>query len=152
MKNNKGFTLVEILAVIIIIGILMIIAIPAVTKNISDSRATTFIDTANKFIDVAIADITALDYSVTNKDYTYYIPTKCLKTENNANESPYGKFVKSYVVVTYNKDTGKNDYYFTAIDETGHGILLTARDNLTEDSIKTDLIDIDNKIGVGDRE
>ena len=32
IKNEKGFTLVELLAVIVILGLLMAIAIPSVTK------------------------------------------------------------------------------------------------------------------------
>ena len=150
MKNSKGFTLIEILAVIIILGILMIIAIPAVTKYISGSKDTTYITTVNKLIDTAMGEVTGLEYSVSNENFTYYIPTKCLTTENDRNESPYGEFVQSYVVVTYNE--GKNDYYYTGVDESGHGILLTYRDHLDESTIKTDLKSIDTSIGIGNRQ
>ena len=42
--NSKGFTLVELLAVIVIMGILMMVAIPAVTRTIENSRKDTFIN------------------------------------------------------------------------------------------------------------
>ena len=48
--NKKGFTLIELLAVIIILGILMIIAIPSVTKYISDSRKSSYVDTAKEVV------------------------------------------------------------------------------------------------------
>ena len=48
--NNKVFTLIELLAVIIILGILMIIAIPSVTMYINDSRKNAYIDTAKEMI------------------------------------------------------------------------------------------------------
>ena len=76
MKDRKGFTLVEILAVIIIVGIIMLIAIPAVTNYISDSRKSAFLSSINKYIDIAIDDVTSLEYSVSNPEYTYYIPKK----------------------------------------------------------------------------
>lgn len=128
----------------------MIIAIPAVTKYISGSKDTTYITTVNKLIDTAMGEVTGLEYSVSNENFTYYIPTKCLTTENDRNESPYGEFVQSYVVVTYNE--GKNDYYFTGVDDSGHGILLTYRDHLDESTIKTDLKSIDTSIGIGNRQ
>ena len=37
-KNNKGFTLVELLVVIAIIGILAVVAVPALFKNINKSK------------------------------------------------------------------------------------------------------------------
>lgn len=43
MRNNKGFTLVELLAVIIILGLLMVIATPSITKYISNARVKTYL-------------------------------------------------------------------------------------------------------------
>ena len=37
-KNNKGFTLVELLVVIAIIGILAVVAVPALFKNIEKAK------------------------------------------------------------------------------------------------------------------
>lgn len=38
MKNNKAFTLIELLAVIIVIGLLAVLIIPKVKSTIEDSR------------------------------------------------------------------------------------------------------------------
>ena len=51
--NSKGFTLVELLAVIVIMGILMMVAIPAVTRTIENSRKDTFIDIAKSYANAA---------------------------------------------------------------------------------------------------
>ena len=39
-KNKKGFTLVEIIVVLVIIGLLMALAVPAVTKYINEAATT----------------------------------------------------------------------------------------------------------------
>ena len=49
MNNRKGFTLVELLAVIVIMGILMMVAIPSVTRTIENSRKDTFVDIAKSY-------------------------------------------------------------------------------------------------------
>ena len=38
MKNRKGFTIIELLAVIVILGLLMVVAIPAINKTLADFR------------------------------------------------------------------------------------------------------------------
>ena len=50
MKNNKGCTFVELLAVIVILAIIMIIAIPAVLNTMDSARRKSFIEFANKTV------------------------------------------------------------------------------------------------------
>ena len=53
MKKNKGFTLVELLAVIVILAIIMIIAIPAVLQTMQSARQKTFKEYVTKVYSTA---------------------------------------------------------------------------------------------------
>ena len=46
MKNKKGFTLVELLAVIVILGIILLIAVPKITSTISNATDASMIASA----------------------------------------------------------------------------------------------------------
>lgn len=50
MKRKNGFTLVELLAVIVVLAIIMIISIPAVMDTMTTARKNTFILYVNKVI------------------------------------------------------------------------------------------------------
>ena len=143
----KGFTLIELLAVII--GILMIIAIPAVTEYISSSRKSAYITTATRYIDGVRNKINAAEIPVYDKETTYYIPGSCVSMEKGG-KSPYGDWREYYVVVTY--DGTEYDYYWTSRDETNTGIYLTYQDLLDVDRIENNVTSISTNIGVGDRE
>ena len=53
MKKNKGFTLVELLAVIVILAIIMIIAIPAVLNTMQSAQRKSFLEFAQKTMNEA---------------------------------------------------------------------------------------------------
>ena len=67
MKNKKGFTLVELLAVIVILAIILVIAIPQIAKVIDDGKINSLKDSA-----MLIAKNAEREYLVqktTNKDF-----------------------------------------------------------------------------------
>ena len=139
MRNNRrknGFTLVEILAVIIILGILMIIAVPAVSRYINDSRKSTYILTAKEYIDMAKLKLSGFEYSFYDNDMAYFIPISEIPLEEEGN-SPFGEWQEAYVIVTYTKGEGWK-YYWTSVDTAGMKVDATLESNLNESSIYSD--------------
>ncbi len=49
MKNKKGFTLIEIIIVIIIIGVLAALALPKLTKKVSESKSAQILTTIGAY-------------------------------------------------------------------------------------------------------
>ena len=119
MKNEKGFTLIELLAVIIILGVLMIIAIPSVTTYISNSRKSSYIDTAKNIVSGTRNLVNEGKLEMYDTNTSYYIPVSCIKTENGT-KTPYGEFDHAYVIVTY--DGNGYNYYWTSRDTSGQGV------------------------------
>ena len=119
-KIKRAFTLLELLAVIIILGLLILIAIPSVTKYISDSRKETYIDTARQYLKGAANLVNSGKFSMYDTSVTYYIPSTCIKLESGG-ESPYGgKFNPAYIVVTYDNETF--NYFWMSRDNQNVGI------------------------------
>ena len=132
--KNKAFTLIELLAVIIILGILMLIAIPSVTNYINNSRKSTYVNTIDQIIKGTITKINSGDLEIYDTDTTYYVPCTCIKLENGEAKSPYGKFDPAYVVVTF--DGEEYHYYFTGKDVENMGVpTITKSELLTKETI-----------------
>ena len=53
-KNNKGFTLVEILAVIVILGIIMVVALPTYSSVYNSIRLTTYLNNVKTIKNAAL--------------------------------------------------------------------------------------------------
>lgn len=115
--NKKGFTLVELLAVIVILGVLLLIAVPAVQNIIGYSKKKAFESTAKLAIEnvETIASTEKINGTITEcyiplTEYTY------TDSKNNSHDVPamslergsFGKDAVGYVKVDVN---GKGTIY-----------------------------------------
>ena len=123
IKNNKGVTMIELLGAMVILGMLMGIAVPAISDNIRKNRNQTYVNDAMKLISNA-------EYQF-KKDNTIPKPTKtrCILMSlvylNNGvfDEAPNGgEYLKNQsFVVAINDSSNKTVYYARLIEDMGDG-------------------------------
>lgn len=83
--NNKGFTLIEILAVVVILGVLSTIMIPSVTSIIKKNRVENQENFKNSLISAAKAYITDNKYKIKFSTSNCSSGYKCInKIDNTA--------------------------------------------------------------------
>lgn len=124
MKNNKGFTMIELLAVVTIMGILAVIAIPAVTKYITKGqnqayetmKKSTYIAAENYMMDnpgmLEVNETTSVTASkLVQLDYLEYLVDPASKNSaKRCDEYPESKVV---IERKYNGPDGLPDYTYT---------------------------------------
>jgi prepilin-type N-terminal cleavage/methylation domain-containing protein len=147
--NKKGFTLIEILSVIVILSIIMIIAVPAVSEYIAEKRKESYVLAAKDNIFSVQRAITNQEIVFKDKDKVLYVPYQCIESESGENNSPNGSFTDAFVVVTY--DGFEYKYYWTSSDTAQTGIYLSEFSTLNTDLVKGDMKQIRTDIGIGSR-
>lgn len=121
MKNEKGFTLVELITVIVVIAIVAVIATRTVTNKINSSKEKAYNIQVNNIKD------SAKKYMLENTDEDkYHLDTMCitiamlqekgyLEKGNISNPKTNKDFDvnKNYVKVKYNLESNQYEYDFT---------------------------------------
>ena len=169
MKNKKGFTLVELLAVIVIMGILMMIAIPAVSRIIENVRKDSFVNTARSYANAAktlwTADsLTCEGMSATavdNGDYYILINTKDSARSSlpeligQGGKSSWGnRDVNGYVrvhvetIIDNNGEPQRRTTFYVGLSDGVHAVIdddTISSDDLKRGNVKVDISDTDKK-------
>lgn len=160
--NNKGFTLVEILAMLVILAIIVSISVPNISGILSKQKENISIEDANKLVDTAKiktrtgkgvilpngannCNIYTMSFLDLNDDYT-----------TGTNGGPYDKYesfvlIKKTVTNTSGIPEAKYENYvrlFEKVDGQYMGIELTKIEDL-EKNIKPHMKTFDRKVGIG---
>lgn len=107
MKDKNGFTLVEILAVVVVLGLIIIIAIPTVTNILSGAKKTLSEYDLEQLLDASkfyIADIDNSKASIKINDVEY----------QGYNFKKYMNEQGTILITAY--DLSKNNYYNPGCD------------------------------------
>ena len=167
--NKKGFTLVELLAVIVIMGILMMVAIPSISRVIENSRKDTFVDIAKSYANAAktlwTADTLTCEGTVASAvdDGDYYILINTKESARTAlpvlvdqgGKSSWGnRDVNGYVrvhvetVTDNNGEPKRTTTFYVSLSDGTHGLIdngSMTSDNLKKGNVKMDLSSDDKK-------
>ena len=141
MQKRKGFTLLELLAVIVILAILLMIAIPKITQYISNSRKNSYIATIRDFVDSVRKDATSeiYDFPIAKSDVTI-VSINMVGLEKGGIKSAFnGRWIddKSYVAII-NVGTDIDpvySYFVTVLDSKRYAIPLTLDEKVNTSSI-----------------
>lgn len=102
LKNQKGLTLIELLAVVVILGIISAIAVPSIGGLIDNSKKDAHVANAQQMINAAKIAVTSNKAIVPGKNQSVYLNLAYLEDEG------YLETVKDPDGGTYVKATANN--------------------------------------------
>lgn len=141
MNSKKGFTLIEIIAVIVIIGIILIITIPAVSKYIMTSDNSAYAQDVEAYLETARSEYEMQEYGdFLLEDEIMIVPMENITLEKGNNgKSPYGMYdmEKSYFLIV--PERNGYGFYANVTDETGVGIVLKPSNQLGKDAVEEEV-------------
>ena len=161
MKNNRGFTLVEILAMMVILAILIAISVPNITGIIAKQKENISIEDANKLVETAKVkvrtgskadlptgtnncNIYTMSFLDTNEDYS-----------TGTNGGTYDKY-ESFVIIKKKVTTSGSIHevtyenyvrLFEKVDGKNMGVEITKIEEL-EKNIKNHMKIFNSKVGI----
>lgn len=138
MLGRRGFTLVELLAVIVVLAIIMIIAVPKVMESMEASKRNSFIIEARKVVHVAISRKQAND--ILNQPYKNAV---AVKKKSDGKIDHYCYTFSAIGVDTGGRYFGTVVYYMTDPDDANNTspvwkIRLTDGDYETKHNVTND--------------
>ena len=142
--NNKGFTLVEILAMLVVLGVLMAVTIPNITGILNKQKISITISDSEKLVESAKSTM------VTKKDFVKPNVNECIVFTMNeldknddygtgTNGGTYNKYASFVVVKRVEKSTKTTGYeYYVRLvelsDEKYYGVDLAKIESIQDEN------------------
>lgn len=119
--NKRGFTLVELLAAMVILGIIMAVAVPNIMGILNNSRASAYVEDAKKLMSLAEYKFRS-DSSITKPSVgkctvltLNYLDNS--EFENSPNSGSYNKHMSMVVIKNEGADSSNKYVYYVHLAE-----------------------------------
>ena len=147
LKNNKGgFTLVELLATMVILGLIMVVAVPNVIGILSKNRANTYVEYAKKMATLAEYQLRTGNNLIEKPSANNCVVISLSYIDNSEFEDPPngGEYLKDQSFVVIKKDAGEFKYYVRLVEkfkDTNRGVKLTESSELYKEGAANSVVD-----------
>ncbi|MBE6158157.1 MAG: prepilin-type N-terminal cleavage/methylation domain-containing protein [Firmicutes bacterium] len=141
--NQKGFTLAELLAVIVIMCVLALIGIPTVTKYISNSKKSAYITTVKSYVSAVEKAYNSDMLDCSGDVGKFYVDFSDAKKLMENGKSPYGGEIKGNIRINV-ANNGEPTFSVFSRDDKNTGTSLINANQLNpnqKDIIKKDIPD-----------
>ena len=137
--NKKGFTLIELIAIIVVLGIIMTIVAVSVSDNVDKSKKESVSELAKNYAE-SVRSMRAngeLNYEP-KKDEVLIIPYNQIKILDitNSNATGYGKILPSYCFVGVMNKNNNYLYFINQVDESFHILDRINYNNLSKEDVQ----------------
>lgn len=101
MKNNKGFTLIQLIVCLIIMGLIIVFVVPKINETILNKKKDKMIEDAKLFVQLTkeYIEMGKGEYPIGENIVTYNL--NLVDTKNEISDSPFeASYIREYVIST----------------------------------------------------